>query len=69
MKELIVKLEGKWIPLANRAVFRISGPDRVRFLNGQVTNDVSRDLSKEAVAACLCTLKGKVEALLWVSSS
>ena len=69
MKELIVKLEGKWIPLANRAVFRISGPDRVRFLNGQVTNDVSRDLSKEAVAACLCTLKGKVEALLWVSST
>ena len=69
MKELTVELEGKWIPLANRAVFRISGPDRVRFLNGQVTNDVSRDLSKEAVAACLCTLKGKVEALLWVSST
>ena len=69
MKELTVELEGKWIPLANRAVFRISGPDRVRFLNGQVTNDVSRNLSEEAVAACLCTLKGKVEALLWVSSN
>ncbi len=68
MRGLIDALEGKWIPLANRAVFRITGPDRVRFLNGQVTNDVSKNLDEQAVAACLCTLKGKVEALLWISA-
>jgi len=68
MREVIDSLEGRWIPLGDRAVFRITGPDRVRYLNGQVTNDVSKNLDKEAVAACLCTLKGKVEALVWVSA-
>lgn len=57
---------GRWFPLENRAVFRITGPDRVRFLNGQVTNDVSGPLDQESVAACLCTIKGKVEALVWI---
>lgn len=62
-------LEGRWIALEDRAIFRISGPDRVRFLNGQVTNDVSGPLDREAVAACLCSIKGKVEALVWISAT
>lgn len=62
-------LEGRWAALEERAIFRISGPDRVRFLNGQVTNDVSGPLDREAVAACLCSIKGKVEALVWISAS
>jgi len=57
---------GRWFPLEDRAVFRITGPDRIRFLNGQVTNDVSGPLDQESVAACLCTIKGKVEALVWI---
>lgn len=62
-------LDGRWIALEDRAIFRISGPDRVRFLNGQVTNDVSGPLEREAVAACLCSIKGRVEALVWVSAT
>ena len=62
-------LEGRWAALEERAIFRISGPDRFRFLNGQVTNDVSGPLDREAVAACLCSIKGKVEALVWISAS
>ncbi len=65
---LVNSFAGRGIHLENRALFRISGPDRVRFLNGQVSNDVSGPLEKESVAACLCSLKGKVEALVWVSS-
>jgi len=61
-------LEGRWVALQDRAIFRISGPDRVRFLNGQVTNDVSGHLDRESVAACLCSIKGKVEALVWISA-
>lgn len=61
-------LKGRWVALEDRAIFRISGPDRVRFLNGQVTNDVSGPLDREAVAACLCSIKGKVEALIWISA-
>ncbi|MDA7922266.1 hypothetical protein N9B21_01885 [Verrucomicrobiales bacterium] len=60
--------EGNWIQLEERAVFRLTGPDRVRYLNGQVSNDVALDLEANAIAACVCTLKGKVEALVWISS-
>jgi tRNA-modifying protein YgfZ len=60
--------ENSWRALRDRAIFRITGPDRVRYLNGQVTNDVSGPLQDQAIAACLCTIKGKVEALVWISS-
>lgn len=60
-------LSGRWFPLEDRAIFRLTGPDRVRYLNGQVTNDVSGALGEEAKAACLCTIKGRVEALVWIS--
>lgn len=52
----------------HRSFLQLSGPDAVRFLNGQVTNEISRDLSKVVVPACLCTLKGRVEALIWVTA-
>lgn len=61
-------LEAKWVELTNRAIFRLSGPDRIRYLNGQVTNDVAGNLSEEAIAACVCSLKGKVEFLVWISA-
>lgn len=61
--------EGSWIQLKDRALFRLSGPDRVRYLNGQVSNDVSGPVNRRSVAACLCSLKGKVEALVWISGA
>lgn len=60
-------VSGRWCELKDRAVFLITGPDRVRFLNGQLTNDVAGPLSEKAIPACVCTLKGKTEALVWVS--
>ncbi len=60
--------KGAWFDLTgSRALFRLSGPDRVRFLNGQVTNNVAIDLSNKSTPACLCSLKGKVEALIWIT--
>jgi len=59
-------LEGRWRELADRAVFRFTGPDRVRYLNGQVSNDVAKATDSLAIPACLCTIKGKVEALVWI---
>lgn len=61
------KLVGRWKTMP-RAVFRIIGPDRVRYLNGQVSNDVTGALDREAVAACVCNAKGKVEALVWIQA-
>lgn len=59
---------GDWVELKDRCVFRLTGPDRVRYLNGQVTNDVSADLSNRTVSACVCSVKGKVEALVRVTA-
>jgi len=58
---------GHWVSLDDRAVFLLRGPDRVRYLNGQVSNDVSRDLSSRTIAGCLCGVKGRVEALVWIT--
>lgn len=60
-------LTNRWHPLADRAIFRLSGPDRIRFLNGQVTNDVRKVNAERALPACLCSIKGKVEALVWIT--
>ena len=51
-----------WIDLSARAKFRLTGPDRVRYLNGQVTHNVARLRPGEAVPALVCTAKGRLEA-------
>jgi folate-binding protein YgfZ len=56
-----------WIK-ADRGVIRAVGGDRVRFLNGQVTNDVSRIPVGEAWYAATCTAKGKMVADFWISN-
>jgi len=61
-------VSGRWFPLDDRAIFRLTGTDRVRYLNGQVTNDVAGPLDQKAIAACLCNIKGRVEALVHISA-
>jgi len=61
------EVEGRWTALPERALFRLSGPDAVRYLNGQVTNEVRRASESVAVPACLCNLKGRVEFLVWIT--
>lgn len=51
-----------WIDLSGRSKFRLTGPDRVRYLNGQVTQNVARLRPGEAVPALVCNAKGKLEA-------
>jgi folate-binding protein YgfZ len=46
--------------LSRRAKFRITGADRVRFLNGQVSNDVRLASPHAAVYSCVMTIKGKM---------
>lgn len=45
--------------LAGRAVLRVSGPDRVAFLQGLVSNDVTKAVPGRAVYACFLTPQGK----------
>jgi len=48
-------------PLKPRALWRLSGPDAERYLNGQVTNDLTKLLDGHAMYAAVCTAKGRME--------
>ena len=53
--------------LPERLLLRVTGNDRLRYLNGQVTNDLRRLVPGEAMQACLLTPKGKLSAVIWVT--
>jgi folate-binding protein YgfZ len=55
--------------LSNRAKFRITGTDRLRFLNGQITNDLRKTSETSAIEACILNAKGKTDAHIYVSTS
>lgn len=55
--------------LSQRAKFRISGADRLRFLNGQLTNDVRKASETSAIEACILNAKGKIDAHVFISVS
>jgi tRNA-modifying protein YgfZ len=56
------------IDLSNRAKFRVTGTDRVRFLNGQLTNDLTDAKPGQTTYACVLTAKGKLCGDLFVTS-
>lgn len=62
------KRDGALIDLSARAKWHLSGADRVRFLNGQVSNDIHKASSREALHACVMTPKGKLCGDVWVSA-
>ena len=53
-------------PLAGRARFRVSGADHLRYLNGQLTQDLKRVTSQTALPACITSAKGRLQAEVWV---
>jgi tRNA-modifying protein YgfZ len=56
------------IDLSSRAKFRVTGSDRVRFLNGQLTNDLRDAKPGQTIYACVLTAKGKLCGDLFVTS-
>jgi tRNA-modifying protein YgfZ len=52
--------------LSARVKLRVSGTDRLRFLNGQLTNDVRKANETTAIEACVLNAKGKMDAHLFV---
>jgi folate-binding Fe-S cluster repair protein YgfZ len=59
---------GALVDLGGRATWRLSGADRVRYLNGQVTNDIRRVRGDAAMEACVTTAKGRLCGMIFVSS-
>jgi folate-binding protein YgfZ len=54
--------------LSDRALFKLSGTDRVRYLNGQITNDVTKLLPGGSLYGAVLTGKGKIISDLFVST-
>jgi folate-binding protein YgfZ len=48
-----------FVRLPNRGFLRLSGPDRLTFLQGLVSNDVNKVAPGQAVYSCLLTPQGK----------
>jgi folate-binding protein YgfZ len=55
------------IDLSDRAKLRVTGPDRIRFLNGQLTNDIANLKPGTSVYACALSAKGKLCGDLFVT--
>lgn len=55
------------IDLSSRTKLRLSGADRVRYLNGQVSNNVEKATASSAIQACVTTAKGKLDAEVFIS--
>jgi folate-binding protein YgfZ len=54
--------------LAGQSLWSLSGPDRVRYLNGQVTGDVAALTDGEARLAAVCTAKGRMEGAVHIAA-
>ena len=51
--------------LSSRIKLRVTGGDRFRFLNGQLTNDIRKATETKAIEACVLNAKGKMDAHLF----
>jgi len=55
--------------LSSRTKLRVTGADRVRFVNGQITNDVRKATDSVAIEACILSAKGKLNAHIFVAAA
>ena len=60
--------QGTFLDISERAKFQITGTDRFRFLNGQITNDLRKASETVAIEACVLNAKGKINAHIFVSA-
>jgi folate-binding protein YgfZ len=57
-----------FLDLSARAKLRVTGADRLRFLNGQITNDLRKAKETVAIEACVLNAKGKVNAHIFIAA-
>jgi folate-binding protein YgfZ len=61
--------QGACLDLSGRTKLRVTGNDRVRFLNGQITNAVQKAAKTVAIEACVLNAKGRINAHIFVSAA
>lgn len=64
-----ITMHGAAVNLSSRAKFRLTGGDRVRYLNGQVTNDLRRAKASETLYACVTDVKGRIAGDVFIHAS
>ena len=57
---------GAFFDLSARTKLRLTGADRLRYLNGQISNDARKASDAAAVHACVLTQKGKINADVFI---
>ena len=60
--------ERAFLDLSARAKLRVTGADRFRFLNGQITNDLRKASETAAIEACVLNAKGKLNAHIFIAA-
>ena len=60
--------ERAFLDLSARAKLRVTGTDRFRFLNGQITNDLGEVSETAAIEACVLNAKGKLNAHIFITA-
>jgi tRNA-modifying protein YgfZ len=55
--------------LSVRAKLRVTGADRIRFLNGQTTNDVRKAGAEATQESCMLNVKGHLDAHVFLSAT
>jgi len=61
--------QGAFLDFSGRTTLRVTGNDRLRFLNGQITNDVRKAGEAVAIEGCVLNAKGKANAHIFVSAA
>jgi folate-binding protein YgfZ len=69
MTERLHAEQAAFFDFSGRTTLRVTGKDRLRFLNGQITNDVRKAGEAVAVEACVLNAKGKMNAHIFVSAA
>ena len=57
-----------FLDLSARAKLRVTGADRFRFINGQITNDLRKANETAAIEACVLNAKGKLNAQIFIAA-
>jgi folate-binding protein YgfZ len=64
--DLYLAMSGKWCELQDRSVCVVKGADAMRYLNGQLTNDIKSLTMGKSILAAVLNTKGKFVGELWV---
>ena len=68
MRESFQAEQATFLDLSARSKFRLTGTDRFRFLNGQITNDLRKVTETVAIEACVLNAKGKMNGHIFVGA-